>query len=270
MKKLTLIGLGLLFCLTASAELSEKKMLSDAKAISKVLYSDPDQCKHLDKPMLDIICNGSTAQRRWLVERLLELDINRLSEKNKRQYLSWFLLLIKYQSLDAPYYVQIAGERTRAERERAINEHLLYDFYPNRGLDDRLRQALSLINNMQTFVDMYAEDHQDEFVNNLQQELVTLRTAFMERTFYGTTDYTRAHHLYTMHDAAAQRIASAIGYSAFINDPRLLIPYLNTLGEWYNPVLWERFEDLFCYGYCHLTTASSGKSRTCRSPSSVL
>ena len=254
MKKLTLIGLGLLFCLTASAELSEKKMLSDAKAISKVLYSDPDQCKHLDKPMLDIICNGSTAQRRWLVERLLELDINRLSEKNKRQYLSWFLLLIKYQSLDAPYYVQIAGERTRAERERALNEHLLYDFYPNRGLDDRLRQALSLINNMQTFVDMYAEDHQDEFVNNLQQELVTLRTAFMERTFYGTTDYTRAHHLYTMHDAAAQRIASAIGYSAFINDPRLLIPYLNTLGEWYNPVLWERFEDLFCYGYCHLTT----------------
>ena len=254
MKKLTLICLSLLFCLTASAELSQDKMLKDAKAIQKVLMSDPDQCKHLDKPMLDIISNGSMVQRRWLVERLLELDIHRLSEKNKQQYLSWILVLIECQSLDASYYIEIAGDRTRVEREQAMTQHLLFDFYPNRGLDDRLQQALSLLNNMQTFVDMCAEENQDEYTNTLKRELISLRTAFMERTFYGTTDYTRAHHPLTMQDAAAQRIASAIGYSAFINDPRLLIPYLNTLGEWYNPVLWDIFEDLFCYGYCHLTT----------------
>lgn len=253
MKKLILICLGLLLCLTTSAELSKDKMLKDAKAINKVLLSDPDQCKHLDKPMLDIICNGSQGQRKWLVGRLLELDINRLSEKNKRQYLSWILLLIEFQSIDSPYFIAIAGERTRAEREQAMTQHLLFDFYPNRYLDDQLRQALSILNNMQVFVEEYSADHQNEFLENLQMELVAMRTVFMERTFYGTTDYARAHFPNSMQDEAAQRVANTIGYSDFINDPRLLIPYLNTLGEWYNPVLWDSFEDLFCYGYCHLS-----------------
>lgn len=266
MKKLILISLSLLLCLSASADLSTKQAVKDAKAINKVLRTDPNQCKKLDKPVCDIIWNGSKHQRKWLSTQFLEIDINRLNDDSQIKYLSWMQQLIKYLCIDSPYFIEIAGSRTRAEREQAMNSHLLYDFFPKRSLEDRLQQAKAILNEIQTFVDIYTADDEDAYLTTVQQELVGMRTVYLEQTFYGTTEYARTHFPNSIQDEGAQRVAEALDYDDFIKDPRLLIPYLNTLDDSYNSTLWDIFEDLFSYGYCHLTfydlNVINGRMRT--------
>lgn len=254
MKRLTLICLILLFSYSANAELSEKKMLKDANIIHTVLNDNPNQCKKIEKPIWDILWNGNKAQHKWLATRLLEMDSQQLNFDSQIQYLSWIKMLIKYQCIDSYYFTEISNGRTYAERERAMTDHLLYGFYPKRSVEDQLQQALSILNEVQTFVDFEGKEETDEYLRTIRTELFALRTIFLEFTFYGTTTYTESHYPNSIQNDAAQRIAAALNYSDFISDPRLLAPYIQSLGEEQNALLWNIFPDLFSYAYCHLSS----------------
>lgn len=252
MKRLTLICLSLLLFLTASAELSEKKMLSDVKAINKVLYSAPDKCKKIDKPVCDIIWNGNKDQRKWLAKRLLEVDVNSLNLESQSKFLSWAQMLIKYQCFESPFFIKISNGRTYAERDKAMRENFYYDFYPNHVTNDKLLQAFSLLNEIQTFIDLDS-GADDSYLASIQGELIGLRTLFLEKTLYGTTTYAESRYPGIQQDQSAQRIAQKLGYSDFINDPRRLAPYITSLSESYNDDIWSIYPDLFAYDFCHLS-----------------
>lgn len=253
MKRLMFIGICLLLGITTNAELSEKKMLKDATAISTVLANNPDQFKKIDKPVWDIIWNGDKGQRKWLATRLLELDIHRLSYESQIQYLSWIKMLIKYQCIGSSYFTEIANGRSYAEREKAMSDHLLYGFYPGCSTEEKLQQAMSVLNEVQTFLDLDTGEEDDDYLRTIKTELLALRTVFLESIFYGTTDYAASHYPNSIQSDAARRVAASLSYSAFIDDPRLLVPYIRSLGEEQNALLWNIFPDLFTYAYCHLS-----------------
>lgn len=254
MKRLTLIFLSLLLCLSAGAELSNKKFAKDVKAINAILAKDPNLTKQIKKPVQDIYWHGSKEQKKWLAKRLLELDVNRLSNSSKYDYDAWVTFLIYYQCIDSPFFIELAGGRTRAEREQAMLNHLVFHFYDNRYVDNRLLQALSVLKEIQTFIEWSQEgDSGDAYLGSIQQEFIALRTYFLEHTFYGTTTYAESHYPQLKLDAQAQRIAATLNYSDFLSDPRRLQPHIINLGEEYNSILWGILPELFVYDYTHLS-----------------
>lgn len=255
MKRVSLLLLCIVLTVMPFAEQShaavkEKKFAQYQDQLPVELQSHLNDTKKIKKIVEDINWNGDIDQLYWLAEIWMGLDVNRIEEKNLRDYFNW-------ESVTICHIIQKDTIFQELQDGRNVFLTFYSSFYPRSNTRAKLVEAAQMIQIIHGFhlkeIALFniPKEYYD-FAKNAFYEDKKIQIHYVERMLFGSDRYSCTHISPGPDKSVTDSIADLLG-NEVIKDPTRLPEKIAVLPEEKDNALLANLENIIIFAAYYLS-----------------